>query len=53
MKIALLLPRSVIYPSMSFDMMDGFKQALKNIGLECHHEIVSVVVFVPVISPKS
>jgi len=41
MKIALLLPRSVIYPSMSFDMMDGFKQALKNIGLEGHHEIVS------------
>lgn len=41
MKIALLLPRSVIYPSISFDIMDGFKQALKNIGLEGHHEIVS------------
>ncbi|MGI9650007.1 hypothetical protein [Chryseobacterium sp. RLHN22] len=41
MKIALLLPRSVIYPSISFDIIDGFKQALKNIGLEGHHEIVS------------
>lgn len=41
MKIALLLPRSVIYPSISFDIMDGFKQSLKNIGLEGYHEIVS------------
>jgi len=41
MKIALLLPRSVIYPSISFDIMDGFKQSLKNMGLEGHHEIVS------------
>ncbi len=41
MKIALLLPRSVIYPSISFDIMDGFKQSLKNIGLEGYHEIIS------------
>jgi|GEM_PF-4070559 len=41
MKIALLLPRSVIYPSLSFDIMDGFKQSLKNMGLEGYHEIVS------------
>jgi len=41
MKIALLLPRSVIYPSISFDIMDGFRQSLKNIGLEGYHEIVS------------
>jgi branched-chain amino acid transport system substrate-binding protein len=41
MKIALLLPRSVIYPSISFDIIDGFKQSLKNIGLEGYHEIVS------------
>lgn len=41
MKIALLLPRSVIYPSLSFDIVDGFKQALKNIGLEGHHNIVT------------
>lgn len=41
MKIALLLPKSVIYPSMSFDIMDGFKQGLKHIGLEGKHEIVS------------
>ncbi len=41
MKIALLLPRSVIYPSLSFDIMDGFKQSLKHMGLEGYHEIVS------------
>lgn len=41
MKIALLLTRSVIYPSMSFDIMDGFKSALKKIGTEEKHEIVS------------
>lgn len=41
MKIALLLPRSVIYPSISFDIMDGFKQSLKNMGLEGYHEIFS------------
>lgn len=41
MKIALLLPRSVIYPSISFDIMDGFKQSLKNMGLEGYHEIIS------------
>jgi branched-chain amino acid transport system substrate-binding protein len=41
MKIALLLPRSVIYPSISFDIMDGFKQSLKKLGLEGYHEIVS------------
>lgn len=41
MKIALLLPRSVIYPSMSFDIMDGFKSALKKIGIDDKHEIVT------------
>ncbi len=41
MKIALLLPRSVIYPSISFDIMDGFRQSLKNMGLDGYHEIVS------------
>ncbi|SDM09875.1 ABC transporter substrate-binding protein [Chryseobacterium taihuense] len=41
MKIALLLPRSVIYPSISFDIMDGLKQAFKHIGLEGKHEIIS------------
>jgi branched-chain amino acid transport system substrate-binding protein len=41
MKIALLLPRSVIYPSLSFDIMDGFKQSLNTMGLEGYHEIVS------------
>lgn len=41
MKIGLLLPRSVIYPSMSFDIMDGFKQALKKHGLGNSHQIIS------------
>nr|WP_199000329.1 hypothetical protein [Flavobacterium sp. ASV13] len=41
MKIALLLPRSVIYPSMSFDIMDGFKSALKKTGNLENHEIVT------------
>ncbi|MDF2934570.1 MAG: hypothetical protein K0R36_3901 [Chryseobacterium sp.] len=41
MKIALLLPRSVIYPSISFDIMDGFKKSLKNMGLDGYHEIIS------------
>lgn len=41
MKIALLLPRSVIYPSLSFDIMDGFKESLKTMGLEGRHEIIS------------
>ena len=41
MKIALLMPRSVIYPSMSFDIMDGFKSALKKIGIDDKHEIVT------------
>lgn len=41
MKIALLLTRSVIYPSMSFDIMDGFKSALKKIGIDKNHEIVT------------
>lgn len=41
MKIALLLTRSVIYPSMSFDIMDGFKTSLKKLGLDEDHEIVS------------
>lgn len=41
MKIALLLPRSVIYPSMSFDIMDGFKSALKKTSHDEKHEIVT------------
>ena len=41
MKIALLLTRSVIYPSMAFDIMDGFKSSLKKLGVEGKHEIVS------------
>ncbi|MBS7255792.1 ABC transporter substrate-binding protein [Flavobacterium branchiicola] len=41
MKIALLLPRSVIYPSMSFDIMDGFKSSLKKIGIDEKYEIVT------------
>lgn len=41
MKIGLLLPRSVIYPSMAFDIVDGFKAALKKNGIEDHHQIVS------------
>lgn len=41
MKIALLLPRSVIYPSMSFDIMDGFKAALKKTDDNEKHEIVT------------
>jgi len=41
MKIALLLPRSVIYPSMSFDIMDGFKYSLKKMGQDDKHEIVT------------
>lgn len=41
MKIALLLTRSVLYPSMSFDIMDGFKSSLKNSDKEENHEIVS------------
>lgn len=41
MKIALLLTRSVIYPSMAFDIMDGFKSSLKKSGINEEHEIVS------------
>lgn len=41
MKIALLLTRSVIYPSMAFDIMDGFKSSLKKLGIDEKHEIVS------------
>lgn len=41
MKIALLLPRSVLYPSLSFDIMDGLKNSFKKLGLEGQHEIVS------------
>jgi len=41
MKIALLLTRSVIYPSMSFDILDGFKSALKKKGIDEKHEIVT------------
>ena len=41
MKIALLLPRSVIYPSMSFDIMDGLKSSLKKMGHGEKHEIVT------------
>ncbi|ABQ07057.1 hypothetical protein [Flavobacterium johnsoniae] len=41
MKIALLLPRSVIYPSISFDIMDGLKSSLKKMGIDEKHEIVT------------
>lgn len=41
MKIALLLPRSVIYPSISFDIMDGLKSSLKKMGDDGKHEIVT------------
>lgn len=41
MKIALLLPRSVIYPSLSFDIMDGLKSALKKLGINENHEIIT------------
>lgn len=41
MKIALLLPRSVLYPSLAFDIVDGLKNSFKNMGFEGHHEIVS------------
>lgn len=41
MKIALLLPRSVIYPSLSFDIVDGLNSSFKNLGLEGQHQIVS------------
>ncbi|PWK01230.1 branched-chain amino acid transport system substrate-binding protein [Flavobacterium araucananum] len=41
MTIGLLLPRSVLYPSISFDIMDGLKIGLKKLGLGEKHEIVS------------
>ncbi|KAF2082459.1 type 1 periplasmic-binding domain-containing protein [Flavobacterium sharifuzzamanii] len=41
MKIALLLPRSVIYPSMSFDIVDGLKSSLKKMGQDEKHEILT------------
>jgi len=42
MKIGLLLPRSVIYPSIAFDLHDGFRAYLKKQGLEADYQIVSV-----------
>ena len=33
-KIGLLLPRSVIYPTMSFDMMAGLRQGLAELGIK-------------------
>jgi branched-chain amino acid transport system substrate-binding protein len=41
MKIGFLLPRSVLYPSISFDIVDGFKASLKKAGAESKYEIVS------------
>jgi branched-chain amino acid transport system substrate-binding protein len=32
-KIGLLLPRSVVYPSMAFDIADGIKSAVKQYGI--------------------
>ncbi|MCW3123469.1 MAG: hypothetical protein JWQ38_2961 [Flavipsychrobacter sp.] len=32
-KVGLLLPRSVIYPSIGFDLMAGLKSGLENIGI--------------------
>jgi len=40
MKIGLLLPRSVIYSSMAFDIVDGLKACFKKTG-ENNHEIIS------------
>jgi branched-chain amino acid transport system substrate-binding protein len=42
MKIGLLLPRSILYPSMAFDLVDGLKESLRKIGLLDTFEIVSV-----------
>ena len=41
MIIALLLPKSVIYPSISFDIMDGIRQSFKTLGLQDEHQIIS------------
>lgn len=41
MKIGLLLPRSVLYPSIAFDIHDGLKACLKKAGLENDYQIVS------------
>ncbi|WP_084596059.1 ABC transporter substrate-binding protein [Flavobacterium beibuense] len=41
MKIGLLLTKSVIYPSMGFDIIDGLKASLKNQGQESEYEIIA------------
>ncbi|MBL0912579.1 MAG: hypothetical protein IBJ09_09415 [Bacteroidia bacterium] len=41
MRIALLLPRSMLYPSLSFDMMDGLRSGLKKTGMDTRCEVVS------------
>ena len=41
MNIGLLLPRSVLYPSISFDIMDGFKIGLKELGFDGKHTITT------------
>lgn len=34
MNISLLIPRSVLYPSMGFDIVDGIRAGLKNAGVD-------------------
>lgn len=41
MTIGLLLPRSVLYPSLSFDIVDGLKASLKKSGIEGSHNIIT------------
>jgi branched-chain amino acid transport system substrate-binding protein len=41
MKIGLLLPRSVLYPSIAFDLHDGFKAYLHKAGMQADYQIVS------------
>src|SRR5690606_41456978 len=41
MKLGLLLTKSVIYPSIGFDIVDGLKASLKNQGCESEYQILS------------
>lgn len=42
MKIGLLLPRSILYPSIAFDIVDGLKESLRNSGIFNRCEIISI-----------
>lgn len=42
MKIGLLLPRSILYPSIAFDIVDGLKESLRKNGILNTCEIVSI-----------